>query len=55
MEIVKRKVNSFSDLEDECDLVVNCSCLGAWYLVPDQNMVPIFGHVLRVLGLHHAQ
>ena len=48
VEIVKRKVNSFSDLEDECDLVVNCSGLGAWCLVPDQNMVPISGHVLRV-------
>jgi len=48
VKIVKRKLNSFSDLENECELVVNCSGLGAWGLVPDHNMVPVSGHVLRV-------
>ena len=48
VEIVKRKLTSLSELEDECELVVNCSGLGAWGLVPDQNMVPVSGHVLRV-------
>ena len=46
VEIVKRKVDCLSELE--CELVVNCSGLGAWDLVPDQNMVPVSGHVLRV-------
>jgi glycine/D-amino acid oxidase-like deaminating enzyme len=48
VEIIKRKVDSLDELEHECDLVVNCSGLGAWGLVPDQNMVPVSGHVLRV-------
>ena len=46
VEIVKKKMDTFSELE--CELVVNCSGLGACGLVPDQNMVPVSGHVLRV-------
>jgi len=48
VEIIKRKVTSLSELEDECDLVVNCTGLGAWHVVPDHQMVPVSGHVLRV-------
>ena len=48
VQIVKRKLESLSEIESEWDLVVNCTGLGSRDLVDDTAMFPISGHVLRV-------
>ena len=44
----KKHLESLDDLSDEYDLIVNCSGVGARWLVGDEDVEPISGHVLRV-------
>lgn len=44
----RRRLRAVDDVADECDVVVNCSGLGARDLVPDPAMHPVRGQVVRV-------
>lgn len=42
------KLNSFTDLPAQYDLVINCTGLGAKFLCNDHKIVPMRGQVLKV-------
>ncbi|XP_046542982.1 D-aspartate oxidase-like [Haliotis rubra] len=46
--VQQRKVSSFSQLEGEYDVVVNCAGLGAKALTGDEKLQPMRGQMLRV-------
>ncbi|XP_071949877.1 D-aspartate oxidase-like [Antedon mediterranea] len=46
--LVKRRLNSMSEIFGEYDIIVNCSGLGAGKLVNDDSVYPIRGQVIRV-------
>jgi len=48
VSVEQKSVKELSELNDDFDLLVNCSGLGAAQLVGDTNMVPIRGQVFRV-------
>lgn len=49
VKLTCRRLTSLDELLHEgLDLVVNCTGAGAKYLVGDDNIKPISGHVLRV-------
>jgi len=49
VKMVERKVYNLKELSrGYYDCVINCSGVGARYLVDDHNIRPISGHVLRV-------
>lgn len=43
-----RKLLSLDEVAGECDIIVNCTGLGAAELVGDQTVHPVRGHILRV-------
>lgn len=45
--MVRRKINALNEL-DECDLIINCTGLGAKYLLNDNDVAAIRGQVVRV-------
>lgn len=47
-KIVKQKVTSFFDINQNFDVLVNCTGMGAKELCQDQHLVPIRGQVLKV-------
>ncbi|XP_077991339.1 D-aspartate oxidase-like [Glandiceps talaboti] len=47
-KLVKRHLNSLSELSSKYDVVVNCSGLGAYSLIDDKTMYPIRGQLVRV-------
>ncbi|XP_071949875.1 D-aspartate oxidase-like [Antedon mediterranea] len=46
--LVKRRLNSISEIFGEYDIIVNCAGLGAGKLVNDDSVHPIRGQVIRV-------
>lgn len=46
--VLEKRVNSFDDLMQDYDLIINCTGLGAKVLANDSNMKPIRGQVARV-------
>ncbi|XP_077291492.1 D-amino acid oxidase 2 [Arctopsyche grandis] len=48
-KIVQREIKSIDNLSDEdYDIIINCSGLGAKYIVPDPKVIPVRGQVARV-------
>eukprot|EP00057_Strongylocentrotus_purpuratus_P025664 XP_011680138.1 PREDICTED: D-amino-acid oxidase isoform X1 [Strongylocentrotus purpuratus] len=54
--ISKQKVASLHELAGQCDVIINCSGLGAQDLVSDMNMAPKKGQVVHVEApwIHYA-
>lgn len=48
-QVVEKTVTKLQDLENNFDIVMNCTGLGAKYLCSDNKMVPIRGQVIKVL------
>jgi D-aspartate oxidase len=46
--VAKKTVTNFQDLEQNFDIVMNCTGLGAKYLCSDNSLVPIRGQVIKV-------
>lgn len=46
--LIEKKVESFSELAGKYDAIINCSGVGARFLVPDQEVIPVRGQVMRV-------
>ncbi|GFQ97283.1 d-aspartate oxidase [Trichonephila clavata] len=46
--IIEKKVESLSELAGKYDAVINCSGIGARTLVPDPEVIPVRGQVMRV-------
>lgn len=44
----QRKIESFTELENDYDLIINCTGLNAKYLTNDKELQPIRGQVARV-------
>lgn len=44
----QRRVDSFQELNDICDIIVNCSGLGSKMLAGDTQMYPVRGQVLKM-------
>ncbi|KAJ6635593.1 D-aspartate oxidase [Pseudolycoriella hygida] len=47
-KVLEKRVNSFDDLLDQYDIIINCTGLGAKTLVNDPKLTPIRGQVARV-------
>ncbi|CAL4100170.1 unnamed protein product [Meganyctiphanes norvegica] len=47
-QIKQQRITCFEDLAQDSDLIINCSGIGARDLVPDPNVYPIRGQVMRV-------
>ena len=47
-EIVQREVTTLQEAGDECDIVANCTGLGAHKLLGDNEMYPVRGQIVRV-------
>lgn len=47
-KVLEKRVNSFDELVQDYDLIINCTGLGAKILANDQKMRPIRGQVARV-------
>jgi len=47
--VVEKTVTKLQDLENNFDIVMNCTGLGAKHLCCDNKMVPIRGQVIKVL------
>lgn len=48
VKIEQREIKSFDDIENDFDMIVNCTGLGAKYLCDDHEVYPVRGQVLRV-------
>ncbi|CAF0943364.1 unnamed protein product [Adineta steineri] len=48
VRFVKKKIQSFSELKSEADIIINCTGLGAKELTGDLNIRPARGQVIRV-------
>lgn len=48
---VKQKVGDFHELENDYDVVFNCTGMGSKYLCDDRHMVPIRGQLIKVYKL----
>ena len=48
VKILQQQVKCISELYQKYDVIINCAGVGARDLVPDQQVFPIKGHVLRV-------
>jgi len=48
-QVVEKTVTKLQDLENNFDIVMNCTGLGAKHLCCDNKMVPIRGQVIKVL------
>lgn len=48
-KVVKKSVQSLGQLQNEFDVVFNCTGLGAKVLCNDYKLVPIRGQVAKVL------
>lgn len=46
--ILNKKINNFSEVAKDYDIIVNCTGLGAKTLCDDDNLVPIRGQVIKV-------
>ncbi|GFN92221.1 D-aspartate oxidase [Plakobranchus ocellatus] len=46
--IIQKKVNSFDELSNDYDLVMNCAGLGGGKLASDPSVQPVRGHLIRV-------
>lgn len=46
-KVFQKRVESFDDLIQDYDLIINCTGLGARFLTNDQKIKPIRGQVLR--------
>lgn len=44
----QKKINSFKELSDKFDIIINCTGLGARKLCDDRRLVSIRGQVLKV-------
>lgn len=47
-KVFQKRVNSFDDLIQDYDIIINCTGLGAKVLAGDQKVKPIRGQVARV-------
>jgi len=47
--VVEKTVTKLQDLENNFDIVMNCTGFGAKYLCSDIKLVPIRGQVIKVL------
>ncbi|XP_071454372.1 D-aspartate oxidase isoform X2 [Hetaerina americana] len=48
-KVISKKIESFGELADDYDVVMNCSGLSAAQLCQDRQMVPIRGQVIKVV------
>ena len=46
---MNRKINDFTELESDYDVVFNCTGMGSKYLCDDRHMVPIRGQLIKVI------
>lgn len=51
VHIKEKKIDSFSDVSGKCDVVVNCTGLGAKILCEDSSIVALRGQVSKVMYL----
>lgn len=45
---MNQKVSNLSELENDYDVVFNCTGMGSKYLCDDRHMVPIRGQLIKV-------